>query len=154
MEKIDKEWLSQKYLGEKKSMHKIAKECRVSYGKIQYWMKKFNIKRRSLWSRWGSRGTTCRGYVLIHQPNHPHATKIGYVREHRLIMEKKLGRYLTKNEIVHHRNGIRDDNRPENLLLENKKTHPSGYAAAYQEGYKMGFRGGFNRAINKTIVLA
>lgn len=57
------------------------------------------------------------GYILILVPSHPNATKAGYVREHRLVMEATLGRYLTTDEVVHHRNGDTSDNRPENLEL-------------------------------------
>ncbi len=55
------------------------------------------------------------GYLLLHRPDHPYATKGGYVREHRLVMEQELGRYLLPEEVVDHRNGDTSDNRPENL---------------------------------------
>lgn len=77
----------------------------------------------------GGKYTTKRdGYVFIYCPKHPFAKKSGsggggYVLEHRLVMEKHLGRYLTKEEDVHHINGIKNDNRLENLKLVSHFNH-------------------------------
>jgi hypothetical protein len=66
---------------------------------------------------WKGGRTTHRGYVLLKRPDHPFATKRGYVYEHRLVMEEKLGRILSPSEIVHHKDGVKDHNDPDNLFL-------------------------------------
>ena len=65
------------------------------------------------------------GYWYILSPEHPSKTQMGYVAEHRLVMEKKIGRFLKKNEIIHHINGIKTDNRTKNLMITNNSEHTS-----------------------------
>ena len=57
-----------------------------------------------------------RGYIFAKNFGHPSADSNGYVLEHRLVIEKQIGRYLHKWEIAHHINKIKDDNRPKNLM--------------------------------------
>lgn len=65
------------------------------------------------------------GYIKVYFPEHPYSSSDGYIMEHRLVMEKKIGRYLNADEVVHHINRVRADNRIENLMLMTKKEHCS-----------------------------
>lgn len=65
------------------------------------------------------------GYVLVYLPDHPKAKSNGYVREHIVVMENKIKRPLLKHENVHHKNGDKTDNRPDNLELWNT-SQPAG----------------------------
>ena len=72
------------------------------------------------------RYTTKRGYVMVLAADHPNAKASGYVLEHRLVMERALGRLLLPGEVVHHINDVKDDNRIENLeLFSNNSEHLS-----------------------------
>lgn len=79
----------------------------------------------------GGRKMTDQGYVqILVGRDSPMAGRGGYVLEHRQVMSEVIGRPLKRSERVHHKNGKRDDNRPENLELwvptENRKEHPNG----------------------------
>lgn len=60
------------------------------------------------------------GYLFVHKPTHPSSNYNGYIQEHRFVMEQILKRPLKSFENVHHKNGIRSDNRPSNLELWTK----------------------------------
>jgi hypothetical protein len=76
--------------------------------------------------RWSTRD----GYVLIHAPpDHPHPRSDGSLLEHRHVVEQALGRYLEEWEIVHHKDGNRQNNCVENLeLLDGRARKSTGHA--------------------------
>lgn len=65
----------------------------------------------------GGRVNWGQGYIAVWMPEHPNAMKIGYVLEHVKVMSDAIGRPLLPHEEVHHKHGVRADNRPEKLEL-------------------------------------
>ncbi len=63
------------------------------------------------------------GYVLVYKPAHPKAYCHGSVKRSILVMEQVLGRFLLPSEHIHHINGIRSDDRPENLMVVTNSEH-------------------------------
>ena len=80
--------------------------------------------------RWSGGKMTAQGYRLIKLRGNPNANGCGYVLEHRLIMSQHIGRPLTKDEVVHHKNRNRSDNRIENLELLSRTEHSKHHIRA------------------------
>ena len=81
-------------------------------------------RRRKIGTR---RTVTPKGYVKLYRPENETADMNGYVWEHRVVMGESLSRHLRSHEIVHHVNGIREDNRLENLEQRCTATHEPGH---------------------------
>ena len=104
------------------SLAEIARRIGTKHQLVAKFLRDHQIERTPFEQRgvnspkWrGGRMTDKDGYILILQTDHPHANRHGYVREHRLVMEQKLGRHLLPTEVVHHIDGNRANNHPENL---------------------------------------
>jgi hypothetical protein len=92
------------------------------------WGKRHKGEASPAWKGGKAKSHRLRGYVRVLESGHPRASKNGYVSEHVLVMEEMIGRFLLPGENVHHKNGVRDDNRPENLELW-VKAQPAGQRA-------------------------
>ena len=127
-----------KLLNKEYSERQIAKMLNIDRSTFRYNLKKLNITPKLKQGEWSNKHKqfigktkTTYGYVLIKKRNHLSCDKQGYVRRSHLVMEDFIGRLLKKEEVVHHINGIKDDDRIENLRLftsdkEHRKFHMEG----------------------------
>lgn len=84
------------------------------------------------WS--GGKKKHSQGYILVYAPDHPCRDRNGFVLEHRLVMERHLGRILDESEVVHHKNGVKSDNRLENLQVMSRADHAQLHMNIMKEG--------------------
>lgn len=102
--------------GSANNLSEASKDTRINKGRFPKGEKHPDWK--------GGRRVTKDGYICIYSPEHPNKDKNDLVLEHRLIMEKHLGRYLTKKELVHHKDGNKKNNKIENLeLMDSRGQH-------------------------------
>jgi hypothetical protein len=93
---------------------------------------KVEAERERVWFKRGEVTRHSAGYLLEWAPNHPRSTG-GRVLQHILVAEAMLGRRLRRDEHVHHRNLVRDDNRPENLIVLNAREHHQLHSALMRQ---------------------
>lgn len=111
------------YHEENKSVAEVAVALGTGQNQVRKCMRRHHIAARRTGPRdmehhgsWnGGKQQDKHGYILVYCPDHPQARRSGYVAEHRLVAEQMLGRPLRTEEVVHHKNRKKADNRPENL---------------------------------------
>lgn len=124
------------YQDEKLSECELAEYYHCSASAIHYHLVKGNCARRSrvdaLISSFkkgrhpnykNGRIQSSKGYIFLSAKTHPRATANGYVFEHILVWERIHGRRLPEGWVIHHLNGIKDDNRPCNLIAMKRGAH-------------------------------
>ncbi len=105
-------------------------------------------------SRWkGARYYASGNYIWVSLSRDdfffPMTTTGGLIPEHRLVMARHLGRCLQKWEFVHHKNGIKDDNRIENLELTMNGAHTIAHNKGYKDGFLKGLYDGHESRIKQ-----
>jgi flagellar basal body rod protein FlgC len=130
---LTKEFLTLKYIHEGLSVERIAQEVGCAKCTVYRALKRNGIKTNL------ERGITpvyrngiindSNGYKRIRIPGHPKSNQAGYVSEHVLVVEQKYKRLPRRNEHIHHIDGDKQNNLPDNLLLCTRKEHGNIHAS-------------------------
>lgn len=152
------EWLINSYVNELKSTEEIAKiigdgctsaavrwilkyrlkvnvRCHLEAQQIRFARGDEYGENSHNWK--GGRYVNVQGYVAVRNPTNPKAFPNGYMLEHRLVMEKKLGRRLESYEIVHHIDGDKTNNHPDNLMLTVRENHRRTHIEALSKALEL-----------------
>lgn len=140
---VKTELVKELYVNGKESSLTIAKKLGVSRHTVLYHLRKANCTRSQseagilaseqqrlrnqmanqnpFWK--GGRYDHKDGYVCIRKPDHPRQSAGGYVFEHVLVWEEAHGKLIPKGYVIHHLNGVKNDNRADNLVAISRKDH-------------------------------
>jgi len=117
----DRDWLYEQYVEKQKSSADIADELDCSGNIVLDWLDKHDIEKRKSAKDWLLKPrTSCRGHERLHTGGYDGNSKVKF---HRLVAIAKFGIEPVKEHEVHHKNGIKWDNRPSNLELLTKEEH-------------------------------
>ena len=106
------------------AVHKKAYSLGIRKNKEIEFINRSNARKRENSSNWkGGIKKTPKGYIQILMPEHKRADKGGYVMEHIVVYEKATGIEVPRNCCIHHLNGIKNDNRIENLCMMTNSAH-------------------------------
>ena len=123
---INTETLTKLYIDNKLAIKQIALEMGISTSTIHRNLCLLGIVRNPSEARRLSRPPKCTFYLERKLPEHPRANKRGYVKEHILAWERANSKSLPIGWVIHHLNGIKNDNRTENLIAMPNGNHCSG----------------------------
>jgi len=128
-----KKFLHKLYWEKEMSLHDIERLLGINYSTIRYHFEFLKIPYRNRMEalalgrkqktnghsfnwRGGRRLWKCKYWILF-KPQHPNCNGNGYIAEHRYVMSEKIGRALRLGEVVHHKDGNKQNNHPDNLQL-------------------------------------
>lgn len=124
---IDDSEILDLYVSEHWMPYKIAERAGCNSADIKHILDRMGVRRKGgkgeNSAKW--KGGICHHgpYIMIKCPNHPNANNRGYVNEHQLVWEKEHKQLLPRGWVIHHLHGIKDDNRPENMMACPKLKH-------------------------------